>query len=92
MGRPLCLHLVWAFVSLGVCLTLAYRIQRDHAERAWIARPALGLAALALFQASLGAASWISKSVSHTVLHVATGAALLGLACSLALRVRRCQV
>ena len=100
LGHPVLPHVI---LALGVVLLLcwtALKILRDQVELPVLSRPASALAALAVFQASLGLASWLSLRASpqsreaagavlHTVLHVVTGAALLGVATTLALRVRR---
>ena len=99
LHRGLQVHIVLAvLVTVALC-ALAYRVLRDHADRPFLARPAMLLAGLVLFQASLGIASYVSKllppgrmpaaAVTHTTAHVVGGALVLGAATALALRLRR---
>lgn len=95
LGHSLHLHLALAALATALVCWTVMRINRDHLDLPAIAKPALWLAGLILFQAALGAVSWLSLrtgaegAVLHATAHVVTGAATLGTATLLALRTRR---
>jgi cytochrome c oxidase assembly protein subunit 15 len=81
-------HRLFALLVAAAVLNLAARAWRSGDSR--FARPALLALALTLVQISLGAATVLTrKAVVPTTLHVATGAALLGLCFFTALRAFR---
>jgi heme a synthase len=81
-------HRAMALVVLVMVARLAWRASRAGDAR--LARPALTAAALVLVQIGLGASTVLTaKAVLPTTVHVATGAAILGLCWFVTLRSRR---
>lgn len=97
LKAPVLLHLGTAFLVAAAALALALRVLGRAGHRPECARPAMALAALVVFQVSLGLASWLSlhivpdprvhaSAVLHTVLHVVTASLVMGASVVLALR------
>jgi cytochrome c oxidase assembly protein subunit 15 len=81
-------HRLGAVAVVAAVATLARRAYRSRDRR--LSRPALLLLGLTLVQVALGATAVLTaKAVVPTTAHVATGAAVLGLAWFLTLRARR---
>jgi len=84
------IHRVLGVVVAALAMATAVVALRRHGRERAIARPALLLAALALAQVSLGAATVLTIRDPHVAsAHVVGGAALLATSVALALRVRR---
>ncbi len=100
LGQPARMHMIAAAVVSVLVFVTVSRILDEHWSVPALTRPALLLAGLFLFQASLGLATWVSlrnspgprslmDPVLHSTLHVGTGALLLGVSAALAMRARR---
>lgn len=83
-------HRVGAVVVLATAIAVCGAVLRRESADAWLRRPAALILGLIAVQLALGAATiWSAKHVVPTTFHVATGAAILGTAVVLTLRVHR---
>jgi cytochrome c oxidase assembly protein subunit 15 len=100
LGLPVGYHLGMAAVLVVFLCGASLALLKAHAEVPALRRPATAVAGLVLAQSFFGLTAWYSlwsvshpradlAAVSHTVIHVATGALLLGAAVSQALKARR---
>jgi cytochrome c oxidase assembly protein subunit 15 len=84
------LHRLGALVVAALALWLVARIEGSYAGEALLRRPARLLALLLVAQVGFGALTiWTGRAVLPTTAHVTTGAALLAIAMTLAMRARR---
>jgi cytochrome c oxidase assembly protein subunit 15 len=84
------LHRLWALVVAALVLWPVARVEARHAGEPGLQRPARLLALLLAAQVTFGALTvWTGRAVLPTTAHVATGAALLATAMTLAMRSRR---
>ncbi len=100
LGLPVRYHLGMAAVVVAFLCWTSLALLKAHAEVPALRRAATAVAALVLAQSFFGFTAWYSLrsvshpradlgAVTHTVIHVATGALVLGAAVSQALKARR---
>lgn len=83
-------HRVGALLVIAMVLWTVSRVERGHADRPLLLRPARLLGALLILQVCLGALTvWTGRMVLPTTLHVSIGAALLATCVLMALRAGR---
>lgn len=81
-------HRMWAVVVAGLVVWLATAVHRRAGGETALTRPAMGMMVLLVVQVALGAmVIWTGRTPDVATAHQAVGAALLGLATLLALRI-----
>ena len=83
-------HRAFALVVAALIIACVVRVRRMHGDDPWLARPAIVLAALVIWQIFLGGLTiWTFRAVTPTTAHVASGALVWATAVLLAVRLRR---